>query len=86
MKFTAGQIAGILNGTVDGDENVAVTKLAKIEEGEKGSLTFLANPKYTPFIYSTQASITIVNNNFVATHALSTTLIRVENAYQGFSQ
>lgn len=86
MKFTAGQIAGILNGTVEGNEDVAVTKLAKIEEGKKGSLTFLANPKYTHYIYSTKASITIVNNDFVATNKLSTTLIRVENAYQGFSQ
>ncbi|MEH6762914.1 UDP-3-O-(3-hydroxymyristoyl)glucosamine N-acyltransferase [Aequorivita antarctica] len=86
MKFTAAQIAGILNGTVDGDESVAVSKLAKIEEGRKGSLTFLANPKYTHYIYSTQASITIVNNDFVASSELSTTLIRVENAYKAFSQ
>lgn len=86
MKFTAAQIAGILNGIVDGDEGVAVSKLAKIEEGSKGSLTFLANPKYTHYIYSTQASITIVNNDFVATGDLSTTLIRVENAYKAFSQ
>ncbi|MBK5214129.1 MAG: UDP-3-O-(3-hydroxymyristoyl)glucosamine N-acyltransferase [Flavobacteriaceae bacterium] len=86
MKFTATQIAGILNGTVDGNEGVEVSKLAKIEEGLKGSLTFLANPKYTQYIYSTQASITIVNNDFVATDKLSTTLIRVENAYKAFSQ
>lgn len=86
MKFTAAQIAGILNGTVEGDESVAVSKLAKIEEGSKGSLTFLANPKYTHYIYSTQASITIVNNDFVASGELSTTLIRVENAYKAFSQ
>ncbi len=86
MKFTAAQIAGILNGTVDGDENIAVSKLAKIEEGSKGSLTFLANPKYTHYIYSTQASITIVNKDFVASSDLSTTLIRVENAYKAFSQ
>ncbi len=86
MKFTAAQIAGILNGTVDGDEGVEVSKLAKIEEGSKGSLTFLANPKYTHYIYSTQASITIVNNDFSASGDLSTTLIRVENAYKAFSQ
>ncbi|MRT15807.1 UDP-3-O-(3-hydroxymyristoyl)glucosamine N-acyltransferase [Vitellibacter sp. q18] len=86
MKFTAAQIAGILNGTVEGDENIAVSKLAKIEEGSKGSLTFLANPKYTHYIYSTQASITIVNNDFVAAGKLTTTLIRVENAYKAFSQ
>lgn len=86
MKFTAAQIAGILNGTVEGDEDVTVSKLAKIEEGSKGSLTFLANPKYTHYIYSTQASITIVNNDFVASGELSTTLIRVESAYKAFSQ
>lgn len=86
MKFTAAQIAGILNGTVEGDESVEVSQLAKIEEGNKGSLTFLANPKYTHYIYATQASITIVNNDFVATDKLSTTLIRVENAYKAFSQ
>lgn len=86
MKFTASQIAGILNGTVDGDEGVEVSRLAKIEEGSAGSLTFLGNPKYTPYIYSTQASITIVNNDFVAEHKIATTLIRVDNAYNAFSQ
>lgn len=86
MKFTAAQIAGILNGTVEGDEEIAVSKLAKIEEGTKGSLTFLGNLKYTHYIYSTKASITIVNNDFVPEQALKTTLIRVENAYNAFSQ
>ncbi len=86
MKFTALQIAGILNGTVEGDDDVQVHTLAKIEEGEKGSLTFLANPKYTHFIYSTRSSITIVNNSFVSEHPINTTLIRVENAYKAFSQ
>ena len=61
MKFTAQQIAGILEGDVVGDPNVEVSKLAKIEEGTKGTLTFLANPKYKPYIYSTEASITIVD-------------------------
>lgn len=86
MKFTAAQIAGILNGTVDGDEGIEVSKLAKIEDGSKGSLTFLANPKYTHYIYSTQASITIVNNDFVPENKIATTLIRVENAYKAFSR
>ncbi len=86
MKYTAAQIAGILNGTVEGDENATATKLAKIEEGGADSLTFLSNPKYTQYIYTTKASITIVNNDFVATNDLSTTLIRVENAYKAFSQ
>lgn len=86
MKFTAAQIAGILNGTVEGDETVVVSKLSKIEDGSEGSLTFLANLKYKSYIYSTQASVTIVNNDFVASNEFSTTLIRVENAYQAFSQ
>src|SRR5690606_3494101 len=86
MKFTAGQIAGLLNGTVEGDEDVVVSTLAKIEEGGEGSLTFLSNPKYTQYIYSTKASITIVNNDFAATNELSTTLIRVENAYKAFTK
>lgn len=86
MKFTAAQIAGILDGTVEGNEDVEVSELSKIEEGSEGSLTFLANPKYTHFIYSTKASVTIVNSDFVASDKLSTTLIRVENAYNAFSQ
>ncbi len=86
MKFTASQIAGILEGTVVGNPEIAVHKLAKIEEGEEGSLTFLANPKYTPYIYSTEASITIVNNDFEPEQELSTTLIKVEDAYKSFSK
>ncbi|NKI25017.1 UDP-3-O-(3-hydroxymyristoyl)glucosamine N-acyltransferase [Arenibacter sp. 6A1] len=86
MKFTASQIAGILEGEVVGDPEIAVHKLAKIEEGVKGALTFLANPKYTPYIYKTKASVTIVNKDFVAEHPLETTLIKVENAYQSFSK
>ena len=86
MVFTAGQIAGILEGSVDGDPEVSVHKLAKIEEGEAGALTFLANPKYTSFIYSTKASITIVNKDFVPDQHLETTLIKVEDAYESFSR
>ena len=86
MKFTAEQIAGILEGTVIGDSNVEVFKLSKIEEGTKGSLTFLSNLKYTPFIYKTEASITIVNADFIPEKPISTTLIKVEDAYEGFSK
>lgn len=86
MKFTAAQIAGILEGTVEGDPEVEVSKLAKIEEGTSGSLTFLANPKYTPHIYNTEASIVIVNNDFVAESKVQSTLIRVEDAYKSFSK
>ncbi|MFT4944058.1 MAG: UDP-3-O-[3-hydroxymyristoyl] glucosamine N-acyltransferase [Flavobacteriales bacterium] len=86
MKFTANQIAGILEGEVEGDASVEVSKLAKIEEGTPGSLTFLANPKYTPFIYTTKASVTIVDKTFVAEQQISSTLIRVDNAYESFSK
>ncbi len=86
MKFTATQIAGILEGEVEGNPQIAVHKLSKIEEGEKGSLTFLSNPKYTSYIYSTKASITIVNKDFVPEQSLSTTLIKVDDAYKSFSK
>ncbi len=86
MVFTASQIAGILEGEIEGDPEIAVHKLAKIEEGEKGSLTFLANPKYTSHIYSTKASVTIVNKDFIPEQTISTTLIKVEDAYDSFSK
>lgn len=86
MKFTASQIAGILEGDVVGNPDVEVSKLAKIEEGTEGSLTFLANPKYTSFIYSTKASITIVDKDFEAENEITTTLVKVEDAYKSFSK
>lgn len=86
MKFTAEQIAGILNGEVEGNPNAEVSKLAKIEEGIPGSLTFLSNPKYQNYIYSTQATVTIVNKNFEPEHAITTTLIKVDDPYQAFSK
>lgn len=86
MKFTAKQIAEILEGEIDGNENAEVFKLSKIEEGEKGSLTFLSNLKYTPFIYTTNASVVIVNKNFTPDKELKTVLIKVENAYNAFSK
>jgi UDP-3-O-[3-hydroxymyristoyl] glucosamine N-acyltransferase len=86
MKFTAEQIAGILEGEVVGNPNAEVFKLSKIEEGTNGSLTFLSNPKYQNYIYSTEASVTIVNKSFEPEQALSTTLIKVEDAYQAFSK
>ncbi|CAM3515347.1 UDP-3-O-(3-hydroxymyristoyl)glucosamine N-acyltransferase [Flavobacterium gelidilacus] len=85
MKFTAEQIAGILNGEVVGNPNAEVYKLAKIEEGTEGSLTFLANKKYVNYIYSTLATITIVNHDFVVEQEITTTLIKVEDAYKAFS-
>lgn len=86
MKFTAEQIAGILEGSIVGDPNTQVDKLAKIEEGTEGAITFLANPKYTSFIYSTKASITIVSDAFVAEEELTTTLIKVKDPYKAFSK
>ena len=85
MKFTAKQIAGILNGTIEGDPEVEVQELSKIEEGKVGSLTFLANKKYNPFIYDTEASVVIINNDFVLEKKVDSTLIRVADAYQSFS-
>lgn len=86
MKFTAEQIAGILEGEVVGNPNATVSRLSKIEEGTEGSLTFLSNPKYLNYIYSTQASITIVNNTFVPESAITTTLIKVKDAYASFTK
>ncbi|MCZ8145453.1 UDP-3-O-(3-hydroxymyristoyl)glucosamine N-acyltransferase [Flavobacterium sp.] len=86
MKFTAEQIAGILGGEVVGNPQIEVYKLAKIEEGTAGSLSFLANPKYQNYIYTTQASITIVNHTFEPEQPITTTLIKVEDAYKSFSK
>jgi len=85
MKFTASQIAEILGGDIEGNADVEVYKLSKIEEGEKGSLTFLSNPKYTPYIYSTKASIAIVGKHFIPEKEYKTTLIKVDDAYQSFA-
>ncbi|GAA0870959.1 UDP-3-O-(3-hydroxymyristoyl)glucosamine N-acyltransferase [Gangjinia marincola] len=85
MKFTAAQIASILQGEVEGNPEVEVSQLAKIEEGKKGSLTFLANPKYTSFIYDTDASVCIVNDDFIPEKDITTTLIKVQDAYTAFS-
>ena len=85
MKFTASQIAEILGGDIVGNADVEVYKLSKIEEGEKGSLTFLSNPKYTSYIYSTKASIAIVGKHFIPEKEYKTTLIKVDDAYQSFA-
>lgn len=85
MQFTAQQIGALLKGTIEGDEAVAVDRLAKIEEAEAGSLSFLANPKYEQYLYSTNASIVIVNNDQQLAEPVKATLIRVENAYTSIS-
>ena len=86
MKFTAAQIAVILEGEVEGNSEIEVSKLSKIEDGGPESLSFLANPKYTQFIYTTKASIVIVNKIFKAEKEIHSTLIRVEDAYKSFSK
>ncbi len=84
MEFKASDIAAFLKGEVVGDSNVKVSGISKIEEGEPGTLSFLANPKYENYIYSTRASIVLVNNTFQPRSEIKSTLIKVENAYQAF--
>tara|TARA_R110001632_G_scaffold102664_6_gene211118 strand:+ start:2257 stop:3291 length:1035 start_codon:yes stop_codon:yes gene_type:complete len=86
MKFTAKQIAQILEGDIEGNPEIEVSKLSKIEEGEKGSLTFLSNPKYNQYLYTTESSITIVNRTLELEKEVSSTLIRVDDAYKSFSK
>jgi UDP-3-O-[3-hydroxymyristoyl] glucosamine N-acyltransferase len=88
MEFSAQQIAGMLGGTVEGNGETKVSSLCKIEEGRSGALTFLANPKYTEFIYSTAASVAIVSNDFKAEHPIpqGLTLVRVADAYGSFAK
>lgn len=86
MKFKASQIAEILEGEIVGNSDVEVSTLSKIEEGQEGSLTFLSNPKYTPFIYSTNASVVVVNKTFEPEKEVTATLLKVDDAYKSFSK
>jgi UDP-3-O-[3-hydroxymyristoyl] glucosamine N-acyltransferase len=86
MKFTAAQIAGILDGEVFGNPEAEVYKLAKIEEGTEGSLTFLANTKYSNYLYTTNATIVIVNKSYELENEVKATLIKVDDAYSSFSK
>ena len=85
MQLTAHQIGILLEGTVEGDPEVAVNQLAKIEDAKKGSLSFFANTRYEQYLYTSQASVIIVNENFVPAQPVPATLIRVKNAYSAFS-
>ena len=85
MQLTAHQLGLLLNGTVEGNPDVSVNQLAKIEDAPGGSLTFLANPKYEQFLYSTDASIVIVNDSLVLSQPVNATLIKVKDAYSAFS-
>lgn len=85
MEFTVEQIAQMLKGEVIGDKSLKINQLAKIEEGSIGAISFLANPKYEHFIYTTNASAVIVDKQFDAKKEYKTTLILVENAYTAFT-
>lgn len=86
MKFTAQQIASVLDGKVDGNPEIEVSDFAKIEDGKPGTLTFLHNPKYEHFLYTTKASVCIVNNDFNPSQSVDTTLIKVDDAYRSLTK
>jgi UDP-3-O-[3-hydroxymyristoyl] glucosamine N-acyltransferase len=85
MEFSAQQIAEFLQGEVIGNNDIKVNNFSKIEEGTAGTLTFLSNPKYTQYIYETKADITLVDKTFVPEKPLTTTLIKVDDAYQALA-
>lgn len=85
MEFSAQQIADFLKGKVVGDPEIKVSNFSKIEEGVPGTLTFLSNPKYTEYIYTTQASIVLVNDTFEPKQELKPTLIKVKNSYDALA-
>jgi UDP-3-O-[3-hydroxymyristoyl] glucosamine N-acyltransferase len=85
MEFTAATIAGFLKGEIEGNPGIKVNTIAKIEEGHEGALSFLANPKYEHYIYSTGSSVVLVNKSFIPSGKIEATLIRVENAYEAFA-
>ena len=82
MEFTAKQIAGFIQGKVEGDENATVHTFCKIEDGRPGAISVLSNPKYTHYLYNTEASIVLINDDLVLEEPVNATLIRVENAYE----
>ena len=86
MEFTAKQIADLIGGRVEGNENAAIHTFAKIEEGKQGAISFLSNPKYTHFIYETESTVVLVNDDLELEHAVKPTLIRVKNAYEAVAK
>ena len=88
MEFNAQQIAHILQGSIEGNPDVKVSNFSKIEEGKPGTLTFLANPKYSSFLYTTKASLALINDDFILEKEIPSTLtlIRVPNAYTALAQ
>lgn len=85
MEFTAATIAGFLKGEIEGDPEIKVNTVAKIEDGQAGALSFLANPKYEHYIYTTKSSVVLVNKSFIPSSKISATLIKVENSYEAFA-
>lgn len=85
MEISAKQLAELLNGTVDGDENVVVSDVSKIERGKPGTLTFLSNPQYTKYIYTTEASLVLVKKDFTPEKEVNTSLLRVEDPYMALA-
>ena len=86
MEFTAKQIAEFVNGNVEGDENAAINTFAKIEEGKPGAISFLSNPKYTHYLYTTESSVVLVNADLKLEQEVKATLIRVPNAYEAVAR
>ena len=86
MKLSASDVASIVGGIVDGDKKSTITKLSKIENGDKNSLSFLGNPKYNEYLYSSNASIIIVDRNLETKKEINPTLIRVQDPNLAFSQ
>lgn len=86
MEFTAAMIARILNGTVDGDPETKLNTVARIEEGGPGALSFLSNPKYEPYLYTTGSSAVLVKNDFTPSREVTATLIRVDDPYQALAR
>ena len=82
MEFTAKQIAELIQGRIEGDENAVVNSFAKIEEGKPGAISFLSNPKYTHYIYNTASSVVLIDENVELEEPTKATLIRVKNAYE----
>jgi UDP-3-O-[3-hydroxymyristoyl] glucosamine N-acyltransferase len=86
MEFTAAMIARILNGTVEGDPETKLNTVARIEEGKPGALSFLSNPKYEPYLYTTGSSAVLVKNDFTPSKEVTATLIRVDDPYQALAR
>lgn len=86
MNFTAQQIAQLIQGRVEGNENAAINTFAKIEEGKPGAISFLANEKYTHYIYNTESSVVLVNEDLELEQEVKCTLIRVKNAYESVAK